>query len=467
MTGVVADAVDVVVVGGGAAGLAAATTVAAAGEQVVLVSEGPLGGDCTWHGCVPSKSLLEAAAAGLTAAEAVAHARAAVARISRTESPTALRGAGVEVVPGRARLLPGPPVQARLDDGTVLTPRRGVVLATGSRPLGAAALAPGSLPEPLPPGCRVSTTDGWLDALEAHVGAPGGPGPVVVVGGGASGAELAQALARLGTAGPGQVVLLESGPGLLPGLPGAGDVLARALAEDGVEVVTGADAAAVAARVGPGTLVLLTTGRAPVLDALDGTDLATTPDGVVVDASMRTSLPWVCAAGDVTGLRPSTHVAAATGRVAAATLLGRDVRFRPEWAPRVVYTDPEVAAVGQVPGPDGSREVRAPVSRLDRATVATVPGGRSRQRARGGSATVWVVPDPSSGWEHGGRLAGALVVGPHAGELIGEVALAGRLGLSVEDWTGGVSGIGSVSAQRPYPAWSWWWESVAEVLLRG
>jgi pyruvate/2-oxoglutarate dehydrogenase complex dihydrolipoamide dehydrogenase (E3) component len=375
-------------------------------------------------------------------------------------------------VPGRARLLPGAPVRVRLDDGTVLSARRGVVLATGSRPLGTAALAPGSLPDPLLSGCRVSTTDGWLDALEAHV-TTGAPGPVVVVGGGASGTELAQALARLGAAGPdGPVVLLESGPHLLPGVPGAGEVLARALREDGVTVVTGADATAVAERVVPGALVLLTTGRAPVLDVLVGTDVATTAAGVVVDASMRTSVPGVCAAGDVTGLRPSTHVAAATGRIAAATLLGREVRFRPEWAPRVVYTDPEVAAVGEVPGPVGSREVRAPVSRVDRATVATLPDGRSRQRARGGSATVWVVPDGSSdltgssGWDHGGRLAGALVVGPHAGELIGEVALAGRLGLSVEDWTGGVTGIGSVAAQRPYPAWSWWWESVAEVLLR-
>jgi pyruvate/2-oxoglutarate dehydrogenase complex dihydrolipoamide dehydrogenase (E3) component len=466
VTAVVGPAVGVVVVGGGAAGLAAATTAAAGGVAVTLVSDGPLGGDCTWHGCVPTKALLEAAAAGLDATGAVAHARSVVARVARTESASVLEGVGVEVVRSRARLRPTDAgVQVVLGDGSLLAPDLGVVLATGSRPRGATGVG---LPDPLPADCRVVTTDGWLDGLTAHLAAgDGDPGPVVVVGGGASGTELAQALARLGVAGDRPVLLLERTPGLLPGLAGAGAVVERSLREDGVEVVTGPGAESMASRVGPGTLVLLAAGREPVLDVLGPARdaVATTAAGIVVDPAMRTSLAGVVAAGDVTGLQPSTHVAAATGRVAAATLLGRDVGFDATWAPRVVYTDPEVAAVGQVPGPPGTRELRVPVSRTDRALLASLPDGRSRYRSRGGFAQVWVGPEADGGTAHGGRFVGALVVGPHAGELVSEIALAGRLGLTVEQWSGGVSGIGAVSAGRAYPTWSWWWDAVADGLL--
>ncbi len=483
LAGSVPGAPGVVVVGGGAAGLAAATTVRAGGAQVVLVSEGPLGGDCTWHGCVPTKSVLEAAAAGLTAEDAFAHARAAVARVARTESESALRGAGVDVVRQRARLLPG--ARVRLDDGTLLDPSLGVVLATGSRPVGADGLGLG-----LPSGCAVATTDGWLDAVEAHLvrTRAGRGGPVVVVGGGASGAELAQALARLGVAGPHDVVLLERRDSLLPPHAAAGSVLASSLAADGVRVVTGADADRVRATAGPGSLVLLAVGRQPVLDGLGDDAVLRGPAGVLVDAAMRTGADRVCAAGDVTGLRPSTHVAVATGRVAAATLLGRVAAFDARWVPQVVYTDPEVASVGDTgaSGRDGAtdggdrpagdatrgglvtRSVRVPLSRNDRAVAAGLP--QRRVWTRGGFAQVWVrgtvdpaAPDgPLVG---GGRLSGALVVGPHAGELIGEAALVGRLGLTVEQWGGGQVGLGGVSAHHAYPTWSWLWEAVVDRLL--
>lgn len=465
----------VVVVGGGAAGLAAATTARAGGAQVVLVSEGPLGGDCTWHGCVPTKSVLEAASAGLGAEDAFAHARAVVARVARTESEHALRGAGVEVVRQRARLLPG--ARVRLDDGTVLDASLGVVLATGSRPVGADGLG-----LDLPGGCTVTTTDGWLDAVEAHLvrTRAGRGGPVVVVGGGPSGAELAQALARLDVTGPHDVVLLEREDSLLPPHPAAGSVLASALAADGVRVVTGADPDRVRTAAVPGSLVLLAVGRQPVLDGLRDDAVVRGPGGVVVDAAMRTGADRVCAAGDVTGLRPSTHVAVATGRVAAATLLGRPATFDARWVPQVVYTDPEVAWVGDTgtSGPAGgdpptegrlvSRSVRVPLSRNDRAVAAGLP--QRRVCTRGGFAQVWVTgtPDPAAPdgpLVGGGRLSGALLVGPHAGELVGEAALVGRLGLSVEEWSGGQVGLGGLSAHHAYPTWSWLWEAVVDRLL--
>jgi len=177
---------------------------------------------------------------------------------------------------------------------------------------------------------------------------------------------------------------------------------------------------------------------------------------------MATSAPRVRAAGDVVGLSPSTHVAVATGRVAAAGLLAGPgevpATFDHAWVPRVVWTDPQVAAVGRVPGPPGSRTVRLPLSRNDRAPAAALPG--LPDRARGGSAQVWV-----EGEAGGGRLVGAVVVGPAAGEMVAEAALVGRLGISVEEWVGGRVGLGGLSAHHPYPAWSWTWALVADRLL--
>jgi len=461
----------VVVLGGGAAGLSAATATAAAGVAVTLVSEGPLGGDCTWHGCVPTKSLLEAAASGLTADEALAHARAVVARVARTESETALRRAGVEVVRSRAHLHPG--ARVRLTDGTWLEPSCGVVLTTGSRPRSA-----GQLGVDLPEGCTVSTTDGWLDAVQAHLerGRGGRDGPVVVVGGGPSGVELAQALARLHVGGAHPVLLLERTASLLGAFGAAGPVVAASLAADGVQVLTGADAGRLRAAAGPGALVLLAAGREPVLDAVCDDAVRCGPAGVVVDASMRTGAERVCAAGDVTGLQPSTHVAAATGRVASATLLGRSAGFDATWVPQVVYSDPEVATVGTLGGPDPdrlTRSVRVPLSHGDRTLAAALPGG-GRAWTRGGFVQVWVTGTPEPDGDRrpgggplpgGGRVTGALLVGPGAGELVSEVALVGRLGLTIEQWSGGQVGLGGMSAHHAYPTWSWLWESVTDRLL--
>ncbi|MFC5381075.1 FAD-dependent oxidoreductase [Aquipuribacter nitratireducens] len=434
---------DVVVVGGGAAGLAAATTARAGGLSVVLVAAGPLGGDCTWHGCVPSKALLEAAAAGLGAGDAVAHARACVERVARLESPTVLGAAGVEVVRDRVVLRTGGAVPEVVGTDRRWRPGRGVVLATGSRPVAAPAWVPG--------GVRSTTTDGWLDALDAHLHTSGERAAVAVVGAGPGGVELAQALGRLGLA----VTLHERAEWVLPGLPPAvGEALGRVLTADGVDVRT----AAVTPSVPADALVLLATGRRPVVPPLEdvghpeGATLLVRDDGAVaVDDALRTSVPGLLAAGDVTGLQPTTHVAAAHGRRAAATLLGVSV---PEagavrWAPRVVWTDPEVAAVGDL---DGPRHARVPLSRVDRALLAGVGGRRPT-----GWVEVWADADL--------RLRGALLVGPRAGELVAEAALVGRLGLTVPEWVAGAEGLGGTSPHHAYPSWSWVWREATDRLL--
>ena len=464
------DPVDVVVVGAGAAGLAAAAAVTALGARVLLVADGEPGGDCTWTGCVPTKSLLEAAAAGVDLATAVAHARRVVARVARTENETALAEAGVPVLRGRATLLPDDgsgTARLALADGTSLRPRLGVVLATGSRP--EAGGLPGGTDTR---DADVVPTDGLLDALERR---PAERHGAVVVGGGPSGVEVAQILARLRAAST--VRLVERAPTVLPGFGAAAGPVAASLGSDGVDVLTPTDASA-APDISRGDLVVLAAGRRPVLDVLGppadgcaGVDVG--PAGISVDPAMRTSRASVVAAGDVTGLQPSTSVAAATGRVAAATLLGVPATFDPTWAPRTVYTDPEVAAVGDlsgsVPGTD-RRSVRVPFSRLDRALAADVPRQAQdppgHRWVKGCFASLVVRRHEDGSWRGGGVVAGALVVGPHAAELVSEVAVAGRSGLDVATWVGGVEGLGAVAGMHAYPSWSWVWTLAADQLLR-
>ncbi|MGH3466201.1 MAG: FAD-dependent oxidoreductase, partial [Thermocrispum sp.] len=214
---------DVVVIGGGAAGLAAARSAVRAGVHTMLVTDGPPGGDCTFTGCVPSKTLIEAAGQGLPFDKAMARVREAVARIAATEDEQALRTEGIDVLRGRARL--GAPNQIEVDR-QVLGARR-IVIATGAKPV-----------LPAVPG---------LDSVESLTtdtifGLTVPPGSLAVLGGGAVGCELAQAFARLGV----RVTLVEATDRLLPDHdPEVSTLLAEVLTADGVSVHTGAPAESV------------------------------------------------------------------------------------------------------------------------------------------------------------------------------------------------------------------------------
>ncbi|HSK60900.1 MAG TPA: FAD-dependent oxidoreductase, partial [Actinomycetospora sp.] len=305
---------DLVVVGGGAAGLVAAKTAAGLGAGVVLVERDRPGGDCLWTGCVPSKALLAAARrahdmrdagrVGLRPvtptvdfAAVMAAVRAAVAALEPPDSPAVLRGAGVEVVSGTARFC-GP--DALTVDGERVAFRRAVI-ATGARPV--VPDVPG-----LDPGVVLTSDTVWeLEAL---------PDPLLVLGGGAVGCELAQAFARLGA----RVVLVEAAECLLPVEgPAASAVVAAALVADGVDVRTGTTLDRVTTRRDEvvatlraegrcsevaAQLVLVAVGRRPDVDGLapDAAGVAVGDRGEVrVDERLRTAHPRVFAAGDVTG----------------------------------------------------------------------------------------------------------------------------------------------------------------------
>jgi pyruvate/2-oxoglutarate dehydrogenase complex dihydrolipoamide dehydrogenase (E3) component len=212
-----------IVIGGGAAGLGAARAGAAAGARTLLVSEGEIGGECTFTGCVPSKTLIGAAGRGAAFPAAMTAVRDAVAAIAATETAEVLAREGIDVLRGRAAFTSSGEVRI---DGRVLRARR-FVIATGSRP--AVPRVPG-LAE-----VDYLTSENIWGLAEL-------PGRLAVLGGGAVGCELAQALARLGS----QVTLIEAAPRLLPAAdPAASQVVEKVFGAEGISVRTGVAAASV------------------------------------------------------------------------------------------------------------------------------------------------------------------------------------------------------------------------------
>ncbi len=430
---------DLVVVGGGAGGMAAARAGARAGASTLLVQDGPIGGDCTFTGCVPSKTLIEAAARGHSFPVAMARVHAAVARIAATEDATAFRREGIAVIHGQARFRAAGELQV---DGRRVRAHR-VVIATGARPR-----------VPDIPGVReiaYRTSDDIFD-LETL------PATLAVVGGGAIGCELAQAFSRLGAA----VTLVQRGDRLLPKEEReASHVVLDALRQDGIAVRLGArvhhiDPSSGHRRPGAGALVLDTgervaadvvlvaTGREPVTEALDlqagGVDVD--DRGFVrTDGHLATTAPGVYAVGDVTGRLQFTHAADEMGRLAAANALGRYRwrRFDASRIPWVTFTAPEVARIGMTEdeaAAHGGRVAHLPITEVDRAVTADETQGFVKLIAG---------PRPVLRGIGGGRILGATVVAARGGEMIGEVALAMRTRM----FAGRLA-----QTTRPYPTWS-------------
>ncbi|MDY7104887.1 MAG: FAD-dependent oxidoreductase [Actinomycetota bacterium] len=426
---------DLVVVGGGTAALVASLGVAGLGGRAAVVADGPLGGDCLWTGCVPSKTLLAAAGVvhamrtadrhGLMPvdpevdlARVMAQVRAAQAVIEPHDSPERLRAEGVEVIEARGRFA-GPGVAVAGDRELRF---RAALIATGSRPV--VPPIPGlAAADPL-----TSETVWELDELPARL---------VVIGGGPVGCELGQAFARLGS----RVTIVEVAPTLLAGAgPGVGELLAERLRGEGVDVatathvtsvrghepvtveLTGSDVATSAVTA---DRILVATGRRPnTADlGLDLVGVETGDDGrVLVDDRLRTSGDRIFAAGDVTALMPFTHVAAHHARLVVTNAMFRTRRTVDHDAiPWAVFTDPEVARVGldataarQRWGDDAIVQ-RFDHAGLDRAITAGDPAGWSE-----------LVADPKR------RLVGATVVGAAAGESIAELAAWMTAGAKVD-----------------------------------
>lgn len=423
--------VDLVVIGAGAAGLGAAREGRRRGARVRLITAGEPGGDCTFTGCVPSKTLIAASRSANAFPVAMQRVRAAVARVAATESVEVLAAEGIEVVRGHARLLGRGRIEV---DGTAMSAQR-LVIATGSRP---------SIP-PIPglADVRYLTNESVFDLSSA-------PGSLLVVGGGAIGCELAQAFARFGT----RVCIAEGAPRLLPGEhPQASAILAAVFGRAAIDVRAGigierltalGNGASVAFADGSRIEVerlLVATGRAPETSGLDLAAAGVELDArgaVRTDATLRAG-PGVYAAGDVTGRAMLTHAADDMGRHAAANALRRRARpWRPPVIPRVVFTDPEIAQVGLAlaEAPPRARVAHLPLAEVDRAIT---------DGAVDGFVELLAGPRRLLGNIGGGRLLGATIVAPRAGEMLAEPALA----IATRMFTGRLA-----ATMHAYPTWS-------------
>ncbi|QLE74516.1 dihydrolipoyl dehydrogenase [Streptomyces rectiverticillatus] len=457
---------DVIVIGGGTGGYSTALRAAALGLDVVLAERDLVGGTCLHRGCIPSKAMLHAA----ELVDGIAEARERWGVKATLESVdwsalTATRDdivarnhrgvegrlahAGVRVVRGTA-MLTGPRtvrIGSGAEAGSAWTARRGVVLATGSRPR--------TLPGLEPDGARVVTSD---DALFA----PGLPGSVLVLGGGAIGVEYASLHRSMGA----DVTLVEAAERLLPledadvsryltrGLKKRGiDVRAGARLEDAVVHEGGVRATLRTARGEVLTLeaerLLVAVGRVPVTDGLGlaAAGLPTDARGFVPPADwtrLETAVPGIHVVGDL--LPPPSpglaHASFAEGLLVAETLAGRAPRPVDYAAvPRVTYSAPQTASVGLTEDQARERGHDAEINSMPLTAVA-------KGMVHGQGGVVKVVAEKG-----GGRVLGVHLVGPHVSEMIAESQL-------VVGWDADTADV--AQHVHPHPTLS---EAVGEVML--
>jgi len=409
---------DLVVIGGGAAGLSAARAGRRRGATVTLVSDSPLGGDCTFTGCVPSKTLINAARRGDSFDEAMAEVHRTVESVAADESFDVVRGEGIGALNERATFVDRNSIEV---GGRSIRARRFVV-ATGAKP---------SIP-PIPglDASRVLTSE-RLFTMSAL------PRRLAILGGGPIGVEMAEAFARLGS----QVTVIEAMDRILPREePESSAVIADFLEQLGVTVRTKTSCTAVEHSVDHTTLaldvgtplecdaLLISVGRTPssVGFGLEAIGVRTSTRGFIeVDDRLRTSVRTIFAAGDVAQTLQFTHVADENGRMAAANALSRVPvrRFHPEWIPAVTFTSLEVARVGVLESEVGHNRARVaylPMTEFDRARIS----GDTR-----GFVKIITEPRRLSGHQLGGTIVGATIVAPRAGEMLAEIVLAMRTGV--------------------------------------
>jgi pyruvate/2-oxoglutarate dehydrogenase complex dihydrolipoamide dehydrogenase (E3) component len=405
----------VVVLGGGSTGehFVGALRRLDHASKVTLVERRLVGGECSYWACIPTKTMLRApelfAAArrtlgsiepGLLNPQKVFAWRDVVAERDDTSQVEWLAARDAELVRGDAVVREPGVVSV---DGTELAYDR-LVVSTGSSP-------------DVPPIDGLDTIDYWTNVEATETTEV--PDRLVVLGGGPVGCELAQFFQRVGS----HVTLVQGASRILPKVDAdAAALVSDVFREEGIEIRLDAHVAGV--RGGTLTLadgteiafdrLLLATGRKPNVDGLDPLGLSITRRGIEVDEHMRAA-ENVWALGDVTGIAPFTHVGKYHARVAAYDMTGRDARADHRAVPATIFTDPQVAMVGDTEGGISSTWQLTSVSRLSTFERPKRPG------------FVKVVADPDRR-----VLKGAVAVGPEAGEWLQQLTLAIRAETPIE-----------------------------------
>lgn len=430
---------DLAIIGAGSAGLIAAEFAVKLGARVALLERGRIGGDCTWSGCVPSKSLLKvakvahdirtASAFGIQTAPPVVdmvqvreYLRSTILQIYQGTTPEALREKGIQVLLGPASFVD----PRTLIVGEQRITAKKILIATGAEPV-------------LPPIAGLMDVPFFTyrqifenDRL---------PASMIVIGGGPVGVEIAQAYQRLGA----QVTIFAER--LLPKEePEASEVLLDVFVREGVKVVP--EKAAAVERRGDQIMVrsatqqvvcellLVAAGRKPTLDGLNlaAAGVLCSEQGIKVNEHLQTANSSIFAAGDIVGGEQFSHLAGWQGFQAARTaLLPGSSSGSPAVMPRITFTDPEVAQVGltraQALAADSGAVVTTwPIARVDRAV--------SESDSRG---FIRIIATAS------GRILGATIVGQRAGEAVMEIVLAMQHKLTVSKLAGII---------HPYPTYN-------------
>ena len=437
---------DICVIGGGSGGLSVAAGAAQMGARTVLIERGAMGGDCLNTGCVPSKSLLAAAHAAQNMREAArfgirpgkdapvtdfaavkAHIQGVIAAIAPHDSVERFEGLGVTVIRETASFL---------DDRTVLAGERRIrarrfVIATGSRP----AIPPIEGIRDVP--YLTNETIFTIPTLPEHL---------MIIGAGPIGLEMAQGFRRLGS----RVTVIEAQRALPRDDQELAAVITDTLREEGVEILEHAAIQKIEKSTDgsilmhlkdapslQGDALLVAAGRKANIEDLnlDNAGIKTTRTGIAVDARLRSTNKRVFAIGDAAGGLQFTHVAAYhAGIVLRNALFMIPARADHGAVPYVTYTDPELAHTGLYEQAarkrfgEQIRVLRRPFAENDRA--------RAEGQTRG---LIKVVTGK------GGRILGASIAGPHAGELI----LPWVLAISAKKKIGTMAGL-----IAPYPTLS-------------
>lgn len=428
---------DIVVIGGGSGGLVVAAGGATLGAKVALVEKHRLGGDCLWTGCVPSKTLLKSAHIAHTMrhadrwslapveprpdlAKVMERVAAVIKGIEPNDSPERFRGLGVDVILGAGKFVSPEVLEV---NGRRLTART-FVIATGSRP--AVPKLPGLDTTPY------LTNETVFDLRE--------PVPsLIVIGAGPIGSEMAQAFRRLGS----EVTVIDIALQILPREDAdLAAVVFKAMQAEGVRYLLGASVLGfsggkgdvrVTVRTADGTPtivaashLLLAAGRTANVDGL-GLDVAgvkVNHGGIVTDGGLTTTNRNIYVIGDAAGGYQFTHMAEHH-----AGIVLRHALFRMKWAkpspvvPWCTFTDPELARVGLS---ETEAKQRGVAYRVYRFAFDEIDRARAEGETEGFAK---IVTNPR------GKLLGAAIVGPRAGELIAEYVLALSKGMTAKDLT--------------------------------
>ena len=403
---------DAVVIGGGPGGYACAIRIAQLGGQVCIIEKNGLGGTCTQRGCIPTKYLhsigeimRRSSAArkdGLKVQIELDYGATRTRMISTVNRlaagiKTLLESNDVDLLDGEGQIVSENKVM--VSDKTIET--RNIVIATGSYPV----CLPGYRFEN-----NILSTNTILE-LETL------PKSIVIVGGGYSGCEFSAILNSFGC----KVSLIEAQNHLLPlQIEEIGRTIEKYMRLDGISVVTGSPVEKILENgvvVNEQTIeaekVLVCVGRRPSINAseLSRTGIKFNDGGIEVNKKMRTTAQNIFAIGDVTGIFELAHVASKQGEVAAQNIMGKESEMDYRTVPTCVFTYPEVAFVGKLEGRCGEFPLAA----------------SAKANCLGDTKGVFKV------FEKDGIIVGALIIAPHAGEIIAEAALATRMRMKPQD----------------------------------